>query len=42
MWLRDYHMDALRLDAVHAFVDRSAIHFLEQLTGEVGRLEAVV
>jgi len=42
MWLRDYHMDALRLDAVHAFVDRSAIHFLEQLTGEVDKLEAVV
>jgi maltooligosyltrehalose trehalohydrolase len=40
MWLADYHMDGLRLDAVHAFNDRSAIHFLEQISGEVKRLEA--
>lgn len=39
MWLRDYHMDGLRLDAVHAFMDSSAIHFLEQLTLEVRSLE---
>jgi maltooligosyltrehalose trehalohydrolase len=42
MWFRDYHMDGLRLDAVHAFNDRSAIHFLEQLTNEVRRLEAAL
>jgi maltooligosyltrehalose trehalohydrolase len=42
MWLRDYHFDGLRLDAVHAYMDRSAIHFLEEITGEVRRLEAAM
>ncbi len=39
MWLRDYHVDGLRLDAVHALADDSAVHFLEQLAGEVRSLE---
>jgi maltooligosyltrehalose trehalohydrolase len=40
MWLRDYHFDGLRLDAVHAYMDRSAINFMEQLSIEVDVLEA--
>jgi maltooligosyltrehalose trehalohydrolase len=42
MWLRDFHMDGLRLDAVHAYIDRSAIHFLEQLSAEVETLGATL
>lgn len=38
MWLRDYHFDGLRLDAVHAFYDRSAVHFLEFLSTEIDAL----
>jgi maltooligosyltrehalose trehalohydrolase len=35
MWLRDYHADGVRLDAVHAIVDNSAYHILEELAEEV-------
>jgi maltooligosyltrehalose trehalohydrolase len=40
MWLRDYHLDGLRLDAVHALEDRRALHFLEELAAEVQALAA--
>ncbi|MFB1297476.1 malto-oligosyltrehalose trehalohydrolase [Mycobacterium sp. pW049] len=43
-WMRDFHADGLRLDAVHALVDTTAVHILEEmsaeteaLAGEVGR-----
>jgi maltooligosyltrehalose trehalohydrolase len=42
MWLRDYHVDGLRLDAVHAFIDRSAVNFMEQLSAEVEQLGATL
>ena len=42
MWLRDYHFDALRIDAVHAIVDTSAVHLLEQLICEVADLQTQV
>jgi len=41
-WLRDYHCDGLRLDAVHAILDTSATHVLEQLEAEVRAVEAEV
>ncbi|MBX2999886.1 MAG: malto-oligosyltrehalose trehalohydrolase [Caldilineaceae bacterium] len=42
MWLRDYHIDALRIDAVHALIDDSAVHFLEQLGAEVKALQGAL
>jgi maltooligosyltrehalose trehalohydrolase len=38
MWLRDFHVDGLRLDAVHALHDDRATHLLEQLAIEVESL----
>jgi maltooligosyltrehalose trehalohydrolase len=37
-WLRDFHVDALRLDAVHELHDERALHLLEEMAGEVDTL----
>jgi maltooligosyltrehalose trehalohydrolase len=40
MWLEDFHVDGLRLDAVHALEDRSKVHLLAELAAEVDALSA--
>lgn len=41
-WLRDYRLDGLRLDAVHALADGRALTFLEELSTAVDALAAGV
>lgn len=41
-WMRDFHADGLRLDAVHALVDNTAINILEELAAESDSLSAVL
>ncbi len=38
MWLRDFHADGLRLDAVHAMFDARAVTLLEGLSSDVAAL----
>jgi maltooligosyltrehalose trehalohydrolase len=40
-WLRDNHVDALRLDAVHAIYDMSAKPFLQELAERVADLSRI-
>jgi maltooligosyltrehalose trehalohydrolase len=39
-WFEEFHLDALRLDAVHALVDDSPRHLLAQLSDETSALAA--
>jgi len=39
MWLDDYHCDGLRIDAIHAILDTSATHILEELAANVEQLK---
>ncbi|WP_240476708.1 malto-oligosyltrehalose trehalohydrolase [Geminicoccus roseus] len=39
-WLDEFHLDGLRLDAVHAIIDDSPQHLLDELRGIVGSLSA--
>ncbi|MCX4844417.1 malto-oligosyltrehalose trehalohydrolase [Streptomyces sp. NBC_00893] len=39
-WLRDYRLDGLRLDAVHALADGRALTFLEELSAAADALAA--
>ncbi len=41
MWFRDFHIDALRLDAVHAIHDHSDLHILSEIRQRVDDLRAV-
>lgn len=42
MWFNDYHVDGLRLDAVHALKDDRAVHILEELAVRTEATAAVV
>jgi maltooligosyltrehalose trehalohydrolase len=41
-WLRDMHVDGLRLDAVHALHDSRALHILEELAERVDTLSRAI
>jgi maltooligosyltrehalose trehalohydrolase len=40
LWLRDFHVDGLRLDAVHALHDDQPVHILRELAERVDALSA--
>ncbi|WP_332667650.1 DUF3459 domain-containing protein, partial [Aeromicrobium sp.] len=41
-WFEHFHVDALRLDAVHALADRRALTLLEELSAETAHMSSVV
>jgi maltooligosyltrehalose trehalohydrolase len=40
MWMRDYHVDGLRLDAVHALHDEQPVHILREIAEKTDALSA--
>ena len=42
MWFRDFHVDALRLDAVHAIKDFGPKHILQEMKEKVNQLVAAI
>ena len=40
MWMQEYSVDGLRLDAVHALVDPSPVHLLQELAAQTDALAA--
>jgi maltooligosyltrehalose trehalohydrolase len=42
MWFRHYHVDGLRIDAIHSLHDMSAVHLLEELAEKIRELESVM
>jgi maltooligosyltrehalose trehalohydrolase len=40
MWFTDYHVDALRLDAVHALRDDSTVHLLQEMAERTSALSS--
>jgi len=42
MWFRDFHIDALRMDAVHAIRDFGAVHILSEIKTYVNQLTKAI
>jgi maltooligosyltrehalose trehalohydrolase len=41
-WINEYHIDSLRLDAIHGIYDFSALHILQEITSTVHRSAAAL
>ncbi len=39
-WIRDFHLDGLRMDAIHELIDNRALTYLEELGHAVGQMSS--